>query len=65
MNKIHVRQVTLKTINATVPKKINTREMLTEKTSRSSKIPPPPPPAPPNVSLSWRSPRFWVTFIDF
>ena len=44
MNKIHVRQVTLKTINATVPKKINTREMLTEKTSRSSKIPPPPPP---------------------
>ena len=43
MNKIHVRQVTLKTINATVPKKINTREMLTEKTSRSSKIPPPPP----------------------
>ena len=53
MNKIHVRQVTLKTINATVPKKINTREMLTEKTSRSSKIP-----APPNVSLSWRSPRF-------
>ena len=41
MNKIHVRQVTLKTtINATVPKKINTREMLTEKTSRSSKIPP-------------------------
>ena len=57
MNKIHVRQVTLKTINATVPKKINTREMLTEKTSRSSKIPPPPPP-PPNVSLSWRSPRF-------
>ena len=64
MNKIHVRQVTLKTINATVPKKINTREMLTEKTSRSSKIPPPRP-APPNVSLSWRSPRFWVTFIDF
>ena len=31
MNKIHVRQVTLKTVNATVPKKINTREILTKK----------------------------------
>ena len=60
MNKIHVRQVTLKTINATVPKKINTREMLTKKSFMQLKNPPPP-----NFSLSWRSPRFWVIFIDF
>ena len=61
MNKIHVRQVTLKTINATVPKKINTREMLTKKNFMQLENPPPPP----NFSLSWRSPRFWVIFIDF
>ena len=42
MNKIHVRQVTLKTINATVPKKINTREMLTKKSFMQLKNPPPP-----------------------
>ena len=63
MNKIHVRQVTLKTINAKVPKKINTREMLTKKNFMQLENPPPPP--HPNFSLSWRSPRFWVIFIDF
>ena len=42
MNKIHVRQVTLKTINATVPKKINTREMLTKKNFMQLENPPPP-----------------------
>ena len=56
MNKIHVRQVTLKTINAKVPKKINTREMLTQKNFMQLENPPPPP--HPNFSLSWRSPRF-------
>ena len=43
MNKIHVRQVTLKTINAKVPKKINTREMLTKKNFMQLENPPPPP----------------------
>ena len=44
MNKIHVRQVNLKPINAKVPKKINTREMLTKKNFMQLENPPPPPP---------------------